>query len=135
MEAASLEHGTDLRERIRDHLRAFQRVALDLEGRRHAAVALALVADADDRPCFVLTRRASRLRRHAGQWALPATYMPRGTYSPGLSFGSGSIMNPYSSVGSLRIRARFRVESDGTTGTASTTRSAGMLTSLSEISS
>jgi 8-oxo-dGTP pyrophosphatase MutT (NUDIX family) len=47
------------------------RRAEPLDGRRHAAVALALVGDATRTPCFVLTRRASRLRRHAGQWALP----------------------------------------------------------------
>jgi len=30
-----------------------------------------LLPDAEGRPCFVLTRRAGGLRRHAGQWALP----------------------------------------------------------------
>jgi ADP-ribose pyrophosphatase YjhB (NUDIX family) len=34
-------------------------------------VALALVADEAGRACFVLTRRAPRLRAHGGQWALP----------------------------------------------------------------
>jgi 8-oxo-dGTP pyrophosphatase MutT (NUDIX family) len=71
MEAPPLEHGLALREQIRGHLRAFETLALELDGRRHAAVALALVADQASRPCFVLTRRAARLRRHAGQWALP----------------------------------------------------------------
>lgn len=60
-----------LRARVERHLAAFPRQALPLSGRRHAAVALALVADAESRPCFVLTRRARGLRRHAGQWALP----------------------------------------------------------------
>ena len=27
--------------------------------------------DGEGRPCFVLTRRAAKLRRHGGQWALP----------------------------------------------------------------
>lgn len=60
-----------LRERVRTNLAAFRPEALDAAGRRHAAVALALVDDAEGRPCFVLTRRAARLRRHSGQWALP----------------------------------------------------------------
>ncbi len=61
----------ELRDRIRAHLASFPRNALPHAGRRRAAVALALVADAEGRACFVLTRRSSRLRRHAGQWALP----------------------------------------------------------------
>jgi mutator protein MutT len=60
-----------LRQRMVGHLAAFERVAIPQGERRHAAVALALVADARGRPCFVLTRRARGLRRHAGQWALP----------------------------------------------------------------
>jgi 8-oxo-dGTP pyrophosphatase MutT (NUDIX family) len=30
-----------------------------------------IVGDEEGRACFVITRRASTLRRHAGQWALP----------------------------------------------------------------
>jgi 8-oxo-dGTP pyrophosphatase MutT (NUDIX family) len=61
----------DLRARVAGHLRDFPRETLGLEARRHAAVAVALVGDSEGRACFVLTRRAPRLRRHAGQWALP----------------------------------------------------------------
>jgi len=60
-----------LRARVAAHLGGFARRSLPLDGRRHASVAVALVDDADARPCFVLTRRASKLRRHPGQWALP----------------------------------------------------------------
>ncbi len=60
-----------LRERVQRHLDGFERRPLELEGRRHAAVVLALVPDEAGEPAFLLTRRASRLRRHAGQWALP----------------------------------------------------------------
>jgi 8-oxo-dGTP pyrophosphatase MutT (NUDIX family) len=60
-----------LRERIRRHLDAHDREQTDLGDRGHAAVAVTLVADHLDRPCFVLTRRNPQLRRHAGQWALP----------------------------------------------------------------
>jgi mutator protein MutT len=60
-----------LRRSVERHLSAHERLEISLEGRRHAAVALALIDDREERACFVLTRRASRLRRHAGQWALP----------------------------------------------------------------
>lgn len=56
---------------MRTNLSAHPRAALALDGRRAAAVALALVGDAEGNACFLLTRRAARLRRHAGQWALP----------------------------------------------------------------
>lgn len=60
-----------LAERVRAHLSRHARHEHALEGRRHAAVAVVLLPDAEVRPCFVLTRRASGLSRHAGQWALP----------------------------------------------------------------
>jgi 8-oxo-dGTP pyrophosphatase MutT (NUDIX family) len=60
-----------LRRRIRRHLDAHDREQIELGGRGHAAVAVTLLADDGNRPCFVLTRRSRRLRRHAGQWALP----------------------------------------------------------------
>jgi 8-oxo-dGTP pyrophosphatase MutT (NUDIX family) len=53
--------------------RTFPRVAVAGEGLKRAAVAITLV-EADDgsgQAAFLLTRRASRLRAHAGQWALP----------------------------------------------------------------
>lgn len=60
-----------LAERVRAHLSRHARHEQPLEGRRHAAVAVVLLPDAEAHPCFVLTRRAGGLRRHAGQWALP----------------------------------------------------------------
>ncbi|MDJ0785693.1 MAG: CoA pyrophosphatase [Myxococcota bacterium] len=61
----------DLRDRVAANLAGFEQVSQPLEGRRHAAVALTLIPDAQSRPCFVLTRRSRGLRRHSGQWALP----------------------------------------------------------------
>lgn len=74
-----------LRDRIRAHLRAHDR--LDLADPRHRAAAVAVAvseaghgADLSDLPrhsdwsadaALVLTRRSARLRNHAGQWALP----------------------------------------------------------------
>ena len=52
---------------------AFPRIAGDGTDLKHAAVALTLV-EADDgsgESAFLLTRRASALRAHGGQWALP----------------------------------------------------------------
>jgi 8-oxo-dGTP pyrophosphatase MutT (NUDIX family) len=60
-----------LRDRVTQNLARFPRETVELDDRRHAAVALALVDDPEHRACFVLTRRAAKLRRHAGQWALP----------------------------------------------------------------
>ncbi|WP_428267657.1 NUDIX hydrolase [Haliangium sp.] len=60
-----------LRERVRGHLDAFERVALDPAERRRAAVALALVDDEAERACVVLTRRPLDMPRHPGQFALP----------------------------------------------------------------
>jgi 8-oxo-dGTP pyrophosphatase MutT (NUDIX family) len=68
-----------LRERIRGNLERFERVALEPEGRRVAAVAVTLLkAEDGDHPCFLITRRAPRLRNHGGQWALPG-----GSLDPG----------------------------------------------------
>ena len=61
----------DLRARAALHLAGFTRRPIEPAGRRPAAVAVVLVPDDDDRACFLLTRRASTLRAHARQWALP----------------------------------------------------------------
>lgn len=67
-----------LRDRVAENLARFARQPLEPGARRQAAVALALVDDLEGRACFVLTRRAARLRRHAGQWALPGGGLDRG---------------------------------------------------------
>jgi 8-oxo-dGTP pyrophosphatase MutT (NUDIX family) len=56
---------------VRDRLAAFDRVAVDDSVHRPAAVAVTLCTNADGEVCFLITRRASKLRAHAGQWALP----------------------------------------------------------------
>ena len=71
MESTLLRYGPDLEARVRANLGAHARLRLDLEGRRPAAVAVALIGDGGSSPAFVLTRRAIRLRAHGGQWALP----------------------------------------------------------------
>jgi 8-oxo-dGTP pyrophosphatase MutT (NUDIX family) len=60
-----------LRDRVVANLTRFERHTHAREGLRAAAVALALLPDADGAPAFVLTRRAAKLKTHQGQWALP----------------------------------------------------------------
>jgi 8-oxo-dGTP pyrophosphatase MutT (NUDIX family) len=67
-----------LAERVRAHLARHPRRAESLAGHRQAAVAVVLLPDPEGRPCFVLTRRAGGLRRHAGQWALPGGRLDAG---------------------------------------------------------
>lgn len=105
MLAMDLEFGETLRAGLTTNLRCHDRLAVDLGGRRHAAVAV-VVVDSDAQlhggdtqpvdsgliaeipgaedldltgsvagtaggPAVLLTRRAARMRAHAGQWALP----------------------------------------------------------------
>jgi 8-oxo-dGTP pyrophosphatase MutT (NUDIX family) len=60
-----------LRTRAGANLAGFTRRAHPPAERRPAAVALVLLPDGEGRACFLLTRRAERLRAHARQWALP----------------------------------------------------------------
>jgi 8-oxo-dGTP pyrophosphatase MutT (NUDIX family) len=72
-----------LLDRVRAHLGAFDRVALPDDGRRRAAVAEVLLADAEGRACFLITRRAATLRNHTGQWALPGGRIDAGETAEG----------------------------------------------------
>ncbi|MBW2493337.1 MAG: CoA pyrophosphatase, partial [Deltaproteobacteria bacterium] len=67
-----------LRARVEANLRRFQRLPVSREGLRPAAVALALLADDEGEPCFVLTLRAAKMNNHAGQYALPGGRLDRG---------------------------------------------------------
>ncbi len=71
MDAVPQRLDAELERRVQRHLGAHARIGVPLEGRRAAAVAVTLLADAEERPCFLLTRRAAKLRAHPGQWALP----------------------------------------------------------------
>ncbi|WP_068877555.1 MULTISPECIES: CoA pyrophosphatase [unclassified Phenylobacterium] len=59
-----------LRTRIEGHLAGFERIAIETEGRRRAAVAIVL-SPTPTGPAFLLTRRALHMRRGAGNYALP----------------------------------------------------------------
>lgn len=105
-----IPYDDELRERVERNLAAHERRAHELEGFRHAAVAIVLVDSepndhedpfpvADDQmknvpgdvdgldgrmrnvaggAAFLLCRRAARMNRHAGQWALPGGRLDAG---------------------------------------------------------
>jgi mutator protein MutT len=80
-----IPHGEAFRQQLSQRLAAFAVRAVALDGRRHAAVAVAVLdegtgaaldgvpqpAEWSAAPALLLTRRAADLRAHAGQWALP----------------------------------------------------------------
>lgn len=66
---------------VRAELDRFPRRAADRPDLKAAAVAIALVAQ-EDGLAFLLTRRSSTLRRHAGQWALPGGRVDAGESAP-----------------------------------------------------
>jgi ADP-ribose pyrophosphatase YjhB (NUDIX family) len=110
------DYGPELRDTIREHLAAHDlRRVDDGDGRRRAAVAVVLVdsaptapvvlADRADRPepgmdglaggpAFLLCRRAARLNRHAGQWALPG-----GRVDPGETVADAARRELYEELG------------------------------------
>jgi 8-oxo-dGTP pyrophosphatase MutT (NUDIX family) len=52
------------------NLASFRRLAITRPGLRAASVAVCVLLQ-HDIPCLLITRRASGLRNHSGQWALP----------------------------------------------------------------
>lgn len=78
VQASSFRFDDALRNRIRDHLAVFERVPHHDEKLHRAAVALVLLPDEEGRTSFVITRRASKLRAHGGQWALPGGRLDSG---------------------------------------------------------
>lgn len=66
----SAAHSLD-RDSLTASLAAFESRRLPLDGRRHAAVVIAVLDDGTGSPVMPLTRRPTRLRAHPGQFALP----------------------------------------------------------------
>jgi mutator protein MutT len=60
-----------LRRKLAQNLATHSRDVVEDAQLKQAAVAVALVKDAAGNDCFVLIRRARKLRAHSGQWALP----------------------------------------------------------------
>lgn len=68
-----------LRVRVAQNLAALSRHVIPVAGElRHAAVALTLLMDEQGEPSFLLTRRASTLAHHRGQFALPGGRLDQG---------------------------------------------------------
>jgi len=68
----SLRFDSNLRARIAGRLASIEARPVPADpAMRRAAVAFVIVGDEAGEACFVLTRRASGLRRHSGQWAIP----------------------------------------------------------------
>ena len=72
-----------MRAEVRDRLAAFPRIELEADGHRPAAVAVTLCTGPDGSTSFLITRRTSKLRAHAGQWALPGGRIDDGESAPG----------------------------------------------------
>jgi 8-oxo-dGTP pyrophosphatase MutT (NUDIX family) len=71
-----------LRSRMAEALHRFDRRPADRPDLKSASVAIVLV---EEGPAFLLTRRATTLRGHAGQWALPG-----GRTEPGETYGAAA---------------------------------------------
>ncbi|HKV10288.1 MAG TPA: CoA pyrophosphatase [Thermoanaerobaculia bacterium] len=66
-----LGFGESLRASLEENLARFDRREVSIQEKRPAAVALVVRPDPAGRAGVLLTVRASGLRRHGGQWALP----------------------------------------------------------------
>jgi 8-oxo-dGTP pyrophosphatase MutT (NUDIX family) len=67
-----------LRARIGSNLAGFERRVQADPALRPAAVALVITANEEGDACFLITRRAARLRNHSRQFALPGGRLDRG---------------------------------------------------------
>ena len=83
-----------LRGRMLANLARFERRAHDDRSLTPAAVALLLVANDAGEACFVITRRAARMKDHAGQWALPG-----GRLDPGEDAVTAALRESHEEVG------------------------------------
>lgn len=94
-----LAYNDALRGLLSDNLRAFEAKTVAADGRKHAAVALAVVDHGDGVGAIVLTKRSSRLNSHAGQWAIPG-----GRIDAGETPEQGALRELHEEVG-LRLAA------------------------------
>ncbi|MFN2425968.1 MAG: CoA pyrophosphatase [Candidatus Binatia bacterium] len=78
MECGGFLFDCDFKRRVSANLGTFQRRAYPRSCLKAAAVAVTLVCDDSQRACFVLTRRAARMRSHSRQWALPGGRLEHG---------------------------------------------------------
>jgi 8-oxo-dGTP pyrophosphatase MutT (NUDIX family) len=81
------------RDTVAARVAGFPRVAADRPDLKQAAVAVCVTVHATQ-PCLLITRRAPRLRAHAGQWALPG-----GRVEPGETPADGALRELAEEVG------------------------------------
>jgi 8-oxo-dGTP pyrophosphatase MutT (NUDIX family) len=74
-------HDEALRRRIASNIAAYSRVTVAEAGLKPAAVSVVLMPS-DAGACLLLTRRARRMSRHAGQYALPGGRVDPGEDAP-----------------------------------------------------
>ena len=94
MSEANTRLDQKLRGRVERHLAGLERRELPASGLRRAAVAIVLVAGDQGQPAFLLTRRASGLADHPGQFALPG-----GRIEPGETASQAALRETAEEVG------------------------------------
>jgi 8-oxo-dGTP pyrophosphatase MutT (NUDIX family) len=94
MSAPRLILDDGLRSRMLANLERFERKPHRDESLTHAAVTLLVTADEAGDACFVITRRAARMKDHPGQWALPG-----GRLEPGESATDAALRETGEEVG------------------------------------
>ncbi len=87
----------DLRNRLAANIASQPAIIETDHGLKPAAVAIAVLEEADGSPAFILTRRSGNLRRHARQWALPG-----GRLDPGESLLEAALREMDEEIG-LRL--------------------------------
>jgi mutator protein MutT len=88
-----MKYNESLKGRMSEHLRAFAPEAKVTADLKRAAVAI-VVAERSGSATFLLTKRASKLNSHGGQWALPG-----GRLDPGETIEQAALRELHEEVG------------------------------------